>query len=311
MQDFGNFEPNGPEDPESILESSFLSENDAEPEILEHKHLKLPSTFNPQMPSYLKYIYNVLIDRILSNCPDLNRRKNLTIKQLTALTNLRENKSILIKKADKGSNVAIQNVDDYVQEGLRQLGDEKFYKKLDYDPTEEFRNKIHTELERMFAKKEISEKTFLFLVKGGKRRSIFYMLPKIHKNKIPPPGRPIILSVNSPTEKISMLLDIILQPFVLKTKSYIRDMGDFLSKVQGLELNSNDWMFSMDVMSLYTNIPHKDGIECIKKVLSEHENSTPKNSSLIKLLEFVLKSNNFMFKMTTISKLMAQLWEPE
>ena len=112
------------------------------------------------------------------------------------------------------------------------------------------------------------------------------MLPKIHKNKIPPPGRPIVSSVNSPTEKMlekmSMLLDIILQSFVLKTKSYIRGTGDFLSKVQGLEIKSNDWMFSMDVMSLYTNIPYKDGIECIKKVLSECENLTPKNSSLIK-----------------------------
>ena len=92
-----------------------------------------------------------------------------------------------------------------------------------------------------------------------------------------------------------MLLDIILQPFVVKTKSYIRDMGDFLSKVQGVELNSNDWMFSMDVTSLYINLPHYDGIECFKKVLTEHVNSTPKNSSLIKLLEFVLKSNNFVF----------------
>ena len=51
----------------------------------------------------------------------------------------------------------------------------------------------------------------------------------------------------------------------------------------------------MDATSSYTNIPHDDGIECIKKVLSQCVNSTPKNSSLITLLEFVLKSNNFMF----------------
>ena len=62
----------------------------------------------------------------------------------------------MIKKADKGSNVVIQNVDYYIKESLRQLGDEKFYKKLDYDPTEEFRNNIHKELEHMFADKELS-----------------------------------------------------------------------------------------------------------------------------------------------------------
>ena len=103
------FKPSGPEDPESILESSFLSENDAEPELFEHKDLKLPSTFNPQMPINLEYGYNVLIDRILSDFPELNRRRNLTIKQFKALTDLKENKSIMIKKADKGSNVVIQN----------------------------------------------------------------------------------------------------------------------------------------------------------------------------------------------------------
>ena len=154
----------------------FLSENNAEPEIFEHKALKLPSTFNPQIPSNLEYVYNILIDRILSDYADLNRRRNLTIKQFKALTDLKENKSIVIKKADKGSNVVIQNVDNYITEGLRQLRNEKFYRTLDHNLTEEFRNKIHKELEHMFADKEISEKTYLFLIKGGKRCSIFYIL---------------------------------------------------------------------------------------------------------------------------------------
>ena len=42
------FEPHGPEESESILETSFLSENDAEPEIFEHKdkasiHIQSPN----------------------------------------------------------------------------------------------------------------------------------------------------------------------------------------------------------------------------------------------------------------------------
>ena len=87
-----------------------------------------------------------------------------------------------------------------------------------------------------------------------------------------------------------MLLDIILQPFVLKTKSYIRDTGDFLSKVQGLEFTGcSAW-----ITSLYTNILHDYEVQCINKILEQCVNSTPKNSSPIKLLEFVLKSNNFM-----------------
>ena len=92
----------------------------------------------------------------------------------------------------------------------------------------------------MKANKEISDKTFLYLMAGGKRTSVFYMLPKIHKGKTPPLGRPIVSSVDSPTEKISMLLDLILKPYVLNTQSYIEDTRDFISKVENLLLTQND-----------------------------------------------------------------------
>ena len=61
------------------------------------------------------------------------------------------------------------------------------------------------------------------------------MLPKIHKKKFPVPGRPIVSSCDSPTEKISMLLDIILQPLVLQTESYIRDTGDLMKVSNALK----------------------------------------------------------------------------
>ena len=60
-------------------------------------------------------------------------------------------------------------------------------------------------------------------------------------------------------------------------------------------MSPNDWMLSMDVTSLYTNIPHKDGLECISKVLETAETSTLKKESLLELLELVLTCNNFMF----------------
>ena len=52
----------------------------------------------------------------------------------------------------------------------------------------------------------------------------------------------------------------------------------------------------MDVTSLYTNIPHSEGIDCIKELLnSKRQNQFPTNENLLKLLEMVLKLNNFMF----------------
>ena len=72
------------------------------------------------------------------------------------------------------------------------------------------RKKIKELISDLFLKKEISEKTFKFLSRGGHKMAVFYMLLKIHKNKFPLPVRPIVSSCESPTEKISMMSDIIL-----------------------------------------------------------------------------------------------------
>ena len=66
----------------------------------------------------------------------------------------------------------------------------------------------------MYNNREIDEKAYKYLIEGGDRTPIFYTLPKIHKKFIKNlPGRPIVSSINSPMEKISQLVDIILQSF--------------------------------------------------------------------------------------------------
>ena len=166
------FSNNSNQDPEDILKNSFLSEEDTDT-AFEHKELKLPSTFNPPMPNTLDHIYDILIDRILSHCPDFSRSRNVTLAQYKAMTRLKENNSIVIKKADKGSNVVIQNVTDYVQEVLRQLQDPAFYMKVNSDLTEKYREMVQGLISNLFLSKEISEKTFKFLSRGGHRTSIY------------------------------------------------------------------------------------------------------------------------------------------
>ena len=93
----------------------------------------------------------------------------------------------------------------------------------------------------------ISEQTYRFLSTGGKRTSVFYILPKIHKNLENPPHRPIVSSIDCPTERISMMLDIILQPLLLTTKSYIKDTPDFLRKLSNEIILEEENFFTLDV----------------------------------------------------------------
>ena len=220
----------------------FFSEDDNSQREIEinstdgfkHQELKLPSKFNPPKPSMLEHIQEILNDRILTHNPSKGRPRNLTNKQYHLLEELRKNNSIVIKKADKGSNIVIMDREFYVKETMRQLTDKKFYKKCEKDLTIEHYSLVQELILEMFNKKIISQQTYKFLSTGGKRTSIFYLLLKIHKNLLNPPDRPIVSSVDCPTERISMMLDIILQPLLLDTKSYIKDTPDFLKKVEEL-----------------------------------------------------------------------------
>ena len=83
----------------------------------------------------------------------------------------------------------------------------------------------------------------------------------------------------------------------MKTPSYLRDTTDFLHKLTGLgPLPQDCIVVTLDVSSLYTNIPHAEGIEACRKFLEtrEHE-ATPSTSYLTKLMEQILTFNNFSF----------------
>lgn len=90
------------------------------------------------------------------------RYDNLSREDRDALRDLQTDMSIVIKPADKGGAIVIQNNVDYVQECERQLSDSDFYEKLSGDPTQMFKNKIHTTLYLMFQNGEITKRELDF-----------------------------------------------------------------------------------------------------------------------------------------------------
>ena len=117
-------------------------------------------------------------------------------------------------------------------------------------------------VKRMFNNKLIDQKTKQYLVQNDPRPGRFYILPKIHK--LNNPGRPIVSSNNHPTERISQFVDYYLKPLVCTVPSYVKDTTDFLNKLANLNtintLPDNAILVTLDVTSLYTNIPHREGI---------------------------------------------------
>ena len=223
---------------------------------------------------------------------------NLSKEEKKALKELRECNSIVIKKADKGSSIVIMNKDDYIKEAERQLSDEKFYKKIPSDLTKVFNDDIKALLQDLNCKDKISDEILDYLIQDKPKTASLYLLPKIHKIKKEkefPPGRPIISANNCPTEKISAFVDENIKGSIPNIKSYIKDTTDFICKVESLKIPADCILVTLDVTSLYTNIPNREGILAVKHFLSKYKPKYSNAETVTTLLSEVLTKNTFEF----------------
>ena len=122
----------------------------------------------------------------------------------------------------------------------------------------------------------------------------FHLLPKIHKPG--KPGRPIVSSNSAPTENISRFVDWFLQLFTTSLPSYIRDTTDFLNRLRRLPvLPPGTLLVTLDVSSLYTNIPYEEGITACKEFLNLRDHLIPSTADLCDLIRLILTMNSFSF----------------
>lgn len=258
------------------------------------------STFVPPSgrDTSLDFYIDSITNEILQNDKKYKFTPNLSPEELEALKKLQKDDTIVIKKADKGSTVVIMNRTDYIAEVERQLGDTKFYEKLDKNPQEQFRKDINEVLRDV----KVSESTRENLSPSGSNSvPVFYILPKIHKQSdsnlpLGYPGRPIVSNCGSLTENISAYIDSVLKPHMESLPSYVKDTSDFITKIHSLKvIPQNAFLVTLDVTSLYSNIPHDDGIKACDHFMSEGSISQEARSTISELINLVLTKNHFQF----------------
>ena len=222
------------------------------------------------------------------------QRDNLNKRERVALKRLSNNKDIIIKPADKGGATVILNTGDYITEAMRQLNNEEYYKRVEEDLTSQHEQLINQCISDLINNGDLDMDTGQLLRPANSRTPIFYMLPKIHKPNNP--GRPVISSVNSHTEKLPAYVDEFLRPLAQALPSHMRDTTDFIIRLQNLgRVPENSILATLDVSSLYTNKDTDDGLAIIEEELAKTGQIQPSAKTLTCLLEKVLKLNNFTF----------------
>ena len=173
--------------------------------------------------------------------------------------------------------------------------------------SQEFSTEIATFLKGMRERRAIDQKAFEYLMPTHVRPARFYLLPKIHQPGNP--GRPIVSSCGAPTE-ISHFVDYHLRPHVQQLPSYLKDTTDFLCKLRAMpELPPGTLLLALDVTSLYTNIPHKDGITACEEALLTRTLQEPPTADLVQLIRFILTKKKASRSLISISyRYMALPW---
>lgn len=255
------------------------------------KHWTPPPQRDKCLDLYIKAVQHDVLEAYKKQTPF---RPNLSIKEKEALQNLADRHDIVIKPADKGGAIVIMNRDDYIKEADRQLSDTSFYKVLQSDPTDEFKQIVKENVEALLEAKEIDKNMVRSLIPLSPIAGRFYLLPKIHKANVP--GRPIVSGIGTVTENISLYVDSLINKIPPNIPSFIRDTNHFLSEILDLEIPNGCLLVTLDVASLYTNIPHSDGIQAVIHAYSEMRGPKPvENSTLATLLRLILELNNFEF----------------
>ena len=160
------------------------------------------SSFNPRNKDVIIETYlSCLEERLLDIEIPSKRFNNLTKEEREALYSLKDDCSIIIKSADKGSVVVVWDREDYLKETYRQLDDKEVYEQIPVDPSV-LANTLIKALEKIRLRGDLSKDTLdYFLVKDSKFAR-FYLQTKIHKRLHDVPGRPVISNCAYYTENI-------------------------------------------------------------------------------------------------------------
>ena len=90
-----------------------------------------------------------------------------------------------------------------------------------------------------------------------------------------------------------------MQPLAQAVKSFIKHTNDFLNKLRSLPKLLDDIILcTVDVVALYPNIPHEEGLSALRKRLD----NPMEKYTLCDLAEFVFKNNIFKFSKKTLKQ---------
>ena len=228
------------------------------------------------------------------------RELNLSLDEYNALKKLSSNKDIVIQKSDKGNSVVLVNREDYLKRMQEMVDDPSKFEKVsvkegkDYNFMKKEKSTVDQFLSILLSKGSITPTQRNNLSPDGPNPARLYGLPKIHKPLVDglPKYRPIISQIGAPMYKIAKFLLSFVQP---SNEYTVKDTFHFVSLLDGKDHRLV--MGSLDVESLFTNIPLDETINLVTEKVYEKKRKVNgiSKQDFKKLLEMSTAGTVFYF----------------
>ena len=226
---------------------------------------------------------------------------NLTSEERQAIKSLRENPDIVIQRPDKGGGVVVMNRSDYNDKLKTLISDSNKFEEIAVDQNKIIKKKIND-----IVKPYKGHQTLNYVYKqlhrvGEYPNGHLYGQPKIHKDSKNPPLRPIISMSGTVTHEIAQFLNKMIRPYV-DNSHMLRSTDELLLHTKDLKLEPGEELVSLDVESLFTNVPVDETINIIIQKAYNHPNLPPPplpEDELRSLLSICTQQTPFQFENRT------------
>lgn len=233
------------------------------------------------------------VSRILQNFKQKNNNDFLSKYTSYVLMKtkklLKENDNIIIVKSDKGNVSVVMYKDDY-ENKMNLLVNNPNYKVISRNPTSNLINQQNKLVKRLNSAKVIDDVKAKLMNRYNFSIPRIYALPKIHKSGIP--LRPICSYKNSVGSNLATLLIPIFTS--LEDKYNIKNSFELKEKLNRIKIEDDEIIISLDVISLFPNIPINFTINEIKKdwnLISANTNIPQK--LFYDIVHFCMKNANY------------------
>ena len=206
---------------------------------------------------------------------------------------------LVILKPDKGNGIVLIKSTDYFNSLEKLFSDKTKFKKIKEDPTPARLTSIQRYLKQLNKRGELSDSIFKEIRPQNAKLARAHGLPKIHKTfETIPSFRPIVDTTGTTHYSVGKYLSNLLNPLT-HNEYTLKDSFDAVERINAIppELRSNsEYMFvSLDVVSLFTNVPLKKTVNIILKRIYQDKliNTTLSKRSLKKLILDTCKKTAF------------------